>query len=145
MNLADLQRTLENVLATGKLGTPVALRIHAAVPDVNPLKVLGVFSPLVGLICNDSRGKLQAQSHSSGGQLSVLWTDAQGRSVLISAVSVPKCRQNMHILLIGNHGVTRLSGGELWSEPLSADQSCPWEEEIRESLKTGTSIAVGLS
>jgi hypothetical protein len=144
MILADLERTLSSVLASGQLGTPVAVRIHATLPDAggDPLEVLGLFRPLIRLVSGDAGGRVQAQKHSSGKQATVLWTDADGRTVFLSVVSIPNAPQSLHVLLVGNHGITQLSGGDLWNEPVHANISPLWPEEIRESLKTGTSIEV---
>jgi len=83
---------------------------------------------------------------ASGQQCSVLWTDPSGRTVFLSLVSVPQSRPSLSVLLVGNHGITRLSGGEFWdgNDAFSAENPL-WREEIRESLQRGTSIRVGSS
>ena len=147
MTLSDLERAVREVLATGHIGTPVALRIHAAIPDFagDPANALGIFEPLLRLISEKSNGKVLARKHPSGGHLSVLWTDARGRTFFITLTTTPTCRQSLQVLLIGNHGITRLTGAEAWEEDIPPAQTPLWSQEIAQSLKQGTSIPVPTS
>ena len=147
MLLADVECSLDSVLRSNRIGTPVALRIYALLPDFRGdlRNAIGCFAPLIQRVSNVSAGKLLARAHPGGKQVSVLWMDAEGRSAFISVTSVPKAPQSLRVLLAGNHGVMQLSGGELWNEPVSGEESPLWSEEITKSLKTGTSIPVGLS
>jgi hypothetical protein len=138
---------LSSVLKSGQIGSPVALRIHATLPegDLELLKVIGLFTTLVRLVADDTQGKLHARQHPSGQQVSVLWNDVNGRTVFLSLMSAPMAQQGLQVLIVGNHGIARLSGGELWNVPNLEDVASPWREAIDESLKRGTSVAVKTS
>ncbi len=144
MTLSELERSLAGVLKSGQLGIPVALRIHASLPGCgNDLTdALGLFGPLIRLVSEEASGQLQAMQHSSGRQLSVLWTAANGRTVFLSLVSVPQAKQSLQALVVGNHGIAKLTGEAAWNEPDSPSKSALWQAEIHESLNRGTSIAV---
>lgn len=145
MKLIDLEHALHEVLKTGQLGTPVALRILVATPqtEIDPFRFVGRFAPLIRAVSEVTRGKIQARRHPSGRQLSIVWNDAQGRTVSLTIVSTPDIGQSLRVLVVGNHGITQLNGGEAWNEDLTSDTIPLWEKEIAESLKQGTSIAVG--
>jgi hypothetical protein len=147
MTLGDLEHTLGSVLKSGQIGSPVALRIHATLPegDLELRKVIGVFTTLIRLVADDSQGQLRARQHPSGRQVSVLWNDVNGRTVFISVMSAPMAQQGLQVLVVGNHGIARLSGGELWNVPNLEEEPPHWREAIDESLKRGTSVAVKTS
>ncbi len=147
MTLAELEHTLGALLDSKQLGTPVALRIHAVLPEfAGELRnIIGYFDPLLRRVADVSAGKLTARQHPGGQQISVLWTDARGRTAMVTLTSVPNARQSLNVLVLGNHGVTQLSGGDLWNEAITGEEPALWSEEIAQSLKTGTSITVGVS
>ncbi|MCA9067800.1 MAG: hypothetical protein KDA84_02695 [Planctomycetaceae bacterium] len=145
MQLIDLEHALAEALKTGQLGVPVSLRIMAVTPQtgIELPRVIAQFAPLIRLISQESSGKVQARQHPSGQQLSVLWTDSQGRTVSITVASASTARPSLGVLVVGNHGITQLNGGEAWEGFGSPVESPLWEKEITESLKRGTSIVVG--
>ncbi len=145
MTLADLERTLREVLNTGQLGEPVALRVFATRPEIGnaPANLTGLCLPLIRLIAPETQGRVLARQHQNKNQCSVHWTSSQGRTVFLTGVSTMQA--SFQVLLVGNHGITRLTGEPLWEEPRQPGQSQLWEKEITESLNLGTSIAVGIS
>ncbi len=147
MKVADLARALREALDSEQLGTPVALRIHAGLPlpSAQPAAMAGMFLPLIRLLANETGGQISARQNAGGGHASVLWTAANGRSVLLTLISTPTVQQHLQVLAVGNHGITRLTGGEMWEEKLNPGQTPIWKAEIAESLKTGTSVPVGIS
>lgn len=142
MNLLDFERALESEVKTGRLGVPVALRIHAMIPGINGdiLGSLGLFRPLFSLIGNLGRGHVQAKQHPSGQQLTVLWTEESGKTVFLTLATSAKMKQALHLLLIGSHGMAQLEGGEAWCDTLTGELPPIWEKEIQESLQKRTSI-----
>jgi hypothetical protein len=147
MQLADLQRALDSEVKTGKLGVPVALRIHATMPlgegDIHA--ALGFFRPFFSLLGNSQKGDVQAKRHPSGQQLAILWTEETRKTAFLTLACSPNMKRGLHLLLIGNHGMTQLQGGEAWSDSLSGEIPGLWEHEIQESLRKGTSIPVRAS
>ena len=135
------------MLDSEQLGTPVALRIHAGLPlsNAEPAAMAGILLPLIRLVADETGGQILARQNAGGGQVSVLWTAPNGRTVFLTLVSTPTVRQSLQVLVVGNHGITRLTGGELWEEKLTPAQTPIWKTEIAESLKRGTSIAVNSS
>jgi hypothetical protein len=147
MKLADLERALKAELDTGRLGDPVALRIHATFPKVQGdiFRVVGFFRPLLSLMGNVDGGEVHAKSHPTGKECAILWTDESGITVFLTLASGTKTKQSLHLLLIGNHGMTELHGGDAWSDAISSNLSSLWEKEIQESLQEGTSIRIKVS
>lgn len=147
MKLADLERSLESEIKTGRLGVPVALRIHAAMPTTlgDILSVLGFSRPLFSLIGDINRGTVQAKRHPSGKQATVLWTEATGKTVFMTLVATANTKPALNVFLIGNHGMTQLEGAEDWCDDISGEFPAVWEKEIQESLRKGTSIPVPVS
>lgn len=145
MKLIDLEHALNDLLQTGQLGTPVALRILVATPQTptEPSHLIGLFAPMIRLIADETRGRIQARQHPSGKQLSVLWMDARGRTVSLTVVSTPETQRNLQVLVIGNQGISQLDGGEAWDDTFTNADSPLWERELAESLKRGTTITVG--
>lgn len=147
MTLTEIEHAIRQVLNTGQLGNSVSLRIHAAVPDAagEAAGLVGVFAPLIRLIADDTQGRVQARQHPSGRQISVLWTDDRGRTALVTLTAAPKTMQSLQVMIVGNHGITRLTGGDEWDEPLSPGERPLWKDEIAESVNQGTSIRVEVS
>ncbi len=145
MTLADLERALGDVLDSEQLGTPVALRIIAglATPNVEPSTMAGMFLPLIRLVAGETGGHIWARQNAGGGQASVLWTAPNGRSVFLTLITNPAVRQRLQVLVVGNHGITRLAGGDAWNENFPPHPTPIWKTEIAESLNTRTSIPVG--
>lgn len=146
MKLADLERALKAEIDNGRLGEPVALRIHAVARwDKDLLDGLGNFRPLLILMGDISSGHVHARRHSSLQQCAILWTTDTGKSVLLTLGRSRSAKQSLHLLLIGNHGMTQLQGGEDWSDVFSPNAPSLWEKEIQESLRRGTSIPLKAS
>lgn len=147
MKLADLERALKTELETGRLGVPVALRIHATLPAIegNVFRMLGFFRRLLSLMGNVDRGQVQAESHPHAKAGAILWTEESGVTVFLTLASGARMQQSLHLQLIGNHGMTQLHGGEAWSDSVTANPPTLWEREIQESLRKGTSIPVKAS
>jgi hypothetical protein len=143
MQLVDLERTLKTELETGRLGEPVALRIHAVLPsNDNIFSWPGSFRPLLALMGDISSGYIHVQRHASHRQCAILWTTDTGKSVFLTWACPVKAKPSLHVLLLGNHGIMQLHGGETWSEVIAPKAPSLWEKEIQESLRTGTSIPV---
>jgi hypothetical protein len=147
MQLADLERALKAELETGRLGIPVALRIHATLSTTTPgiWGSLGCFGPLLALMGEIHSGEVHAKQHPSGKECAVLWTADSGKTVFLTLATSAKSKQTLHLLLIGNHGTTQLKGGDAWSDSLPEKPKPLWEQEIQESLRKGTSIRIEVS
>jgi hypothetical protein len=143
----DLERAIKSELETGRLGVPVAMRIHATLPMTAPgmWGVPAFFRPLLSLMGDLRSGQVQAKQHASAKECTVLWTEDSGKSVFLTLATSAKLKQSLHVLLFGNHGMTQLHGGEAWSDSVTLESPFLWEREIQESLKKGTSIPVKAS
>lgn len=144
LTLTDVERAMRDVLKAGQLGTPVALRIHVTLPveSADAGMVAGYFASLIEQVANIKAGRIQAQQHSSGRQASLLWTDERGVTVFLTFLFDQPLHKSIRVLLIGQHGISQLVGDSQWQEIFEGDGPALWMQEIRESLQSGTSIAV---
>ena len=137
MTFDDLQKTLATTIATEKIGTPVALRllVHIADLSVVPAALLAIVALWGESIFTASPAKLTARCTADGRQHNVLLNYAGGQTLLLNIFrgSTSDCLQ---LLLVGNHGVVRLEGGELFDPAgmQAVDESQQWENPLARSL-----------
>lgn len=139
MTPTDLGAALNDALKTGKLGTPVAVRLHWQRPRVADWPgwletVLQMLAPCFG----QPAVTVQAQQHPDVPQWNILLQTEEGRTIVLTlgagAVSAP----SLQLLVTGNHGTLRLEGEPL-CEPAVAEPSPRarhWWSVIRQSAAT---------
>jgi hypothetical protein len=117
MTIDGLRNALTAAIATGKIGTPVALRVHAIVASdsFNPAAALDAVIGLADTTFSSKPQRLTARSGGAGKQWNVLMNYAGGQTLSFSIASSPdrSAGNCLHLLLIGNHGIIRLEGAEL--------------------------------
>ena len=144
MTLDDIQGALSDAMQTGKLGTPVAARVHLLVDgEVNIAgaveRIAAMLSPCFELPSETVR----ARRHASGRVSSLLMQTGNGRTIFISIGQTD--RPALHLLVVGNHGVLRLEGGDCL-EPVSFDRTeNEWSAQIAESCESGKIVRLNYS
>jgi hypothetical protein len=129
LNLADLRRTLDRALGSGRVGIPVALRVHLRLERIAGANI-DLESAAASLLSwgeevFGSPPQRVAVSENEGHSLTVLATCAGGQTLHVTVAA--SGRPDLHLLLIGNHGIVRLEGGELLEafgaiEPASTEE-----------------------
>ncbi|MCH7689284.1 MAG: hypothetical protein IH899_21855 [Planctomycetes bacterium] len=146
MTFDDLKRSLCSVLETGKIGTPVSMRVHLHIPKtrVDVYSALASIMKLCHSVTRDVPLTLIARQTSGGTQLNVLVTLENGRTILATVGSGSVKRSVLELLLIGNHGVVRLEGEDRIDELLltNDDEVQQWKTAVARSLNERKQIAV---
>jgi len=139
MNLEQLRSALKQALATGRAGQPVALRLHlqTGTAAATTEQLLACLMPVVSDVFGDEPQRVLARSATDSGQLNLLLEYEQGATVLVSVVALGQSRPCLHVILIGNHGVIRLEGGEDFAlaEPLPDGHHLL--QRVQQSLECG--------
>ena len=138
MTFDELQITLTDALASGKIGTPVAARVHLQFPDADAdlaaalATVAATFEPILdGLLTT-----LRCRQGSDLNQWNLLLQSEKGRTLFVTLgrASVPAATLNL--LVIGNHGVIRLEGGEDFEPGGFGDPSQQERQRWAEAVET---------
>ena len=146
MTFNDLKRALCSVLETGKIGTPVSMRVHWQMPKTSTdvCAALASSMDLCQSVMRDVPFTLIARQASVGTQLNVLVTFVNGRTILVTVGSGCVSYSALELLLIGNHGVVRLEGECRIDELLltNDDEVQQWKAAVDRSLKERKQIVV---
>lgn len=138
MTLNELNSTLSETVSSGKIGTPVSLRIHLQLPDsqVDLIAALAAVMRVALPLFQTNARTLMARRDSARGQLTALFSLAGGQTVLVTVGRGIVDNGCLHLLLIGNHGTVRLEGAEQFDEEslVFPDGPNPWKSPIEESL-----------
>ncbi len=116
MTLDELNSTLSAALARGKVGTPVSLRLHLQVTESNndSVALLALLMPLLQTAFGSPPNRLLTRRNAVADQLTVLFNFATGQSAMVTCGCGSARRTSLQLLLVGNCGVIRLEGGELF-------------------------------
>jgi len=129
MTFDDLKRSLCSLLETGKIGTPVSMRVHWQLPKTSTdvCAALASGMNLCQSVMKDSPATLIARQASVGTQLNVLVTLENGRTIMATVGSGSVSYSVLELLLIGNHGIVRLEGeGRIEEFVLTNDDDVQW-------------------
>jgi len=122
----ELNQTIQTALDSGKIGTPVCLRasvqLNKGGPE--PIVVLAACTRMAEALFEVQPAKLTARQTPDASQLNLIVEFAAGQTLSLSigrgAVNDP----DTNLLLIGNHGIIRLEGGDtLEQQSWTADAS----------------------
>lgn len=146
MTFDDLKRSLYSVLETGKIGTPVSMRVHWQMPGTSTDVCVALASSmsLCHSVMKGSPSTLIARQTSGGTQLNVLVTLENGRTILVTVGSGAVSYSVLELLLIGNHGIVRLEGeGRIDELRLTNDDDVQrWKTVVDRSLTERKQVAV---
>ena len=118
---SELCDAISAVLETGRLGTPVNVRLHWEFSE--HADVLATMLPAAVAIA-DVALELKSPTwrirrHTTGRTLNVLGSDQRGRTLMISLVS--ESTPQTALTVFGNHGIVRLDDG--WVDPATIPES----------------------
>lgn len=141
MTLDDLERTLTDALSTEKIGTPVALRLHLqlADPAANLAQATAALMGLAETVFSQAPSRLTARTRDeTPRQWNLLCDYADGQTAQLTLGCGATASSTLHLLLVGNHGVVRLEGAELFDETsLSAtdEETNRWQQAVTSSTR----------
>ena len=144
MMLGELEQQLQQTVAEGRIGTPVALRVHLqSAGDGTPVGdfVYAIFMARSLFGNPPERVMVRGDLHQ---QATALVTYASGATLVVSAGQCSGETSTIQLLLIGNHGIANLepalfTGG--WPANASIE-SAHWQESLAESHATGTAVTL---
>ncbi len=144
MTFDELNQTLTEARAGGKIGVPVSLRLHLQLSNPQAdlmaalLAVIQMARPLFGA----EPSKLMARGDSTGPQLNVLATFTGGQTLLLTLGRGAVERATLDLLLVGNHGLIRSEGAELFAEPVFTvpETVGQWKSWVDKSLRQNVSV-----
>lgn len=136
MTFDELRTTLEETLATGKIGTPVSVRLHLQFSDAQAdlPRACAAAVQLTSAVFKDSPATLAARRDAQDRQWNVLLKHAGGQTALVTLGRGSAERARCHLLLVGNHGIVRLEGDEF--DESSAQAEPQQVERWRKALET---------
>ena len=114
MTLDELNAAVSDVLAGGKIGTPVSMRVHVqcAGTESRPVEALAGFMPTARRVFNAKPQRMMVRKHASAEQLNVLFEYEGGQTCFVTCGSGCASASRMQLLLFGSAGLVRLEGGE---------------------------------
>jgi hypothetical protein len=135
ITFSELCDSIRTVLDTGRLGTPVNVRLHWEF--VERVDFSAIILPAAVVIA-DVALKLKSPTwrvrrHATGRTLNLLGSDQRGRTLMISLV--PEATPQTALTIFGNHGIVRLDDG--WVDPATIPESldqCEWLASLNATI-----------
>ena len=139
MNLEQLRLALQQALATGRVGQPVAVRLHlrAGTDTATTEQLLACLLPVVSDVFGDTPQRVLARSGADSGQLNLLLEYELGATALVTVVALGDASPCLHVILVGNHGVIRLEGGEDFGLASPVPDGHRLLQRVQQSLECG--------
>jgi hypothetical protein len=132
---SDLCESIQTVLQTGQLGTPVNVRLHWEFTE-SASNLMNMLMAAVAIADESLQLKTptwRVRRHSSDRSLNVLGSDQRGRTLMISLVA--EALPQTALTIFGNHGIVRLDDG--WVDPVSIPESfddCAWLTDLQVAM-----------
>jgi hypothetical protein len=139
MTLDDLDRTLTDALSTGKVGSPVALRLHLQLADsaADLAQATAALMRLAETVFSETPSRVTARTRDeTPRQWNLLCNYPGGQTVQLTLGCGAAASSTLHLLLVGNHGVVRLEGAELFDDTsLSAtdEETNHWQQTVEQN------------
>lgn len=135
MTVEELCDSVRTVLETGRLGTPVNVRLHWEFSESSSLlqTVLTAAVAIADLALQLEEPVWRGQQHESGRTQNLLGSDRRGRTMMITLVA--EASPQTALTIFGNHGIVRLNEG--WVDPNSIAKSAKelsWIAAIQAAL-----------
>ena len=117
MTVSELCDSVRTVLETGRLGTPVNVRLHWEFSEPASLlqTVLTTAVEIADLALQLKEPIWRLRQHESGRTLNLLGSDRRGRTLMITLVA--EASPQTALTIFGNHGILQLNEG--WLDPNS--------------------------
>jgi len=117
MTVSELCDSIRAVLETGRLGTPVNVRLHWEFSESASLlqTVLTTAVAIADVALQLEEPVWRGRRHESGRALNLLGSDRRGRTLMITLVA--EAPPQTSLTIFGNHGIVRLDEG--WVDPTS--------------------------
>lgn len=121
ITFSELCNSISAVLETGRLGTPVNVRLHWEFSEHADVStgILSTAVAIADLVLNLKSPTWRIRRHTTGRTLNVLGSDQRGRTLMISLVS--ESTPQTALTVFGNHGIVRLDDG--WVDPATIPES----------------------
>lgn len=119
----EIHHALTAAIATGKIGTPVSVRVHLQLPETRADfdaaidAIVATTKPAL----HETMQTLQSRVNAEGNQWNVLLRSANGRSLFVTLGRGSAREPRLELLVVGNHGVIRLEGGDVLYEAVGCD------------------------
>lgn len=135
MTVAELCESIRSVLETGRLGTPVNVRLHWEFSESASLlqKVLAAAVEITDAALKLEEPVWRGRQHESGRTLNLLGSDRLGRTLMITLVA--EAKPQTALTIFGNHGIVRLDEG--WVDPNSIVEPVKersWQSDLEEAM-----------
>lgn len=146
MRFDRLFAAIHDAVATGKIGTPVAVRLHAhfSNPQTDLAAAFETVMAEIEPLFPAAQWLLMARRSASARQLTLLLKNDAGRSVFVTLTRGGSRTFSPSLLVIGNHGILRLAGGNDFSEALlNAASGTSWKSAIEASLAQTAAVVHG--
>ena len=144
MMLNDLETAVRQSLETGRLGTPVSLRMHWQLPqpETDLAAWLALLARKFVSLLGDPPARLMAQRCAEGRQWHLLLTGTRGRTASLALGCGASKTPQAQLLVIGNHGLLRLTGSEpLEREPTALlPETEAWRAAVDESCRQQATV-----
>lgn len=142
MTFEELQAALEQAHATGKVGTPVAARVHLQLPEptTDPAMVLTSVLRMLSPCFTDTPNTLRVRSAST--QWNILLQTPAGRSLFVTIGCAAVTRSTVHLLVVGNHGIIRLEGSDDLRFSPTDSASTRMTAAIAEGVRSGRVVSL---
>lgn len=115
MQLDELSRALKQVAHSGQVGTPVALRLSAVAnwPAVELADRAHTLLELAAGVLDDSPAQVSHVHDARETSCSLLARMSRGGTASVTVTRAATTA--LAALLVGNHGIAQLHGGEEWT------------------------------
>jgi len=146
MTFDDLSERIAPAVVSGKIGTPVSLRMHVQLAEsrADLVQALANAMHVAESVFAVEPVTLVARRNSNESQLNVLVSYTHGQVVMLTVGRGSADSSSLHLLLIGNRGVVRLEGSELFDDAgmQSPPDAAHWQLLVDRSLTEGQPVCL---
>jgi hypothetical protein len=149
VNFAELSQSLLDTIRTGDIGVPVALRVTSQFGNRSVSVIDGAVAATqlaVAAFSEEKPKRLHARAAADDFQLTLLVEYPLGQTFFLTTTAIDGARSAIDLLLIGNHGIVRLEGGELFDpvEGPAPGRGEEWKAAIESSLRSNQAVDFGI-
>jgi hypothetical protein len=144
MTLTELRTALTSAVATGKLGTAVSARVQVQCVDseCDLAAALGGVLWMLSPAFDERPATVRCRKHAEAAQWNVLLQTGSGRTISITIGCGSAKTTSLDLLVIGNHGIVQLQGGDAFEWEREFESPFAHVEAIEDAIGTGREIAL---